>query len=179
MPVTSLTTVHSQEGGQKWMSTASLVSLMPLCLDTKREKNQGLLPSQLNYARFYYCNMHTSFTDLCVYHTHTHSLPNSFSVFILSLFIDWFVHMCDVCMYVCAHAHRHMCDTVHLWRSEDNLSIHPHLPLYYTGFFFVACGCAQQAHWPLSSGDSPISASHLTIVLGLQMCNTAPRFTWF
>lgn len=113
MPVTSLTTVHSQEGGQKWMSTASLVSLMPLCLDNKREKNQGLLPSQLNYTRFYYCNMHTSFTDLCVYHTYTHSLPNSFSVFILSLFIDWFVHMCDVCMCVCART----CAQTHVWHS--------------------------------------------------------------
>lgn len=47
--------------------------------------------------------------------------------------------MCDVWMCVCAHAHRHMCDTVHLWRSEDNLSIHPHPPLYYTGFFCCCC----------------------------------------
>lgn len=116
------------------MSTASLVSLMPLCLDNKREKNQGLLPSQLNYARFYYCNMHTSFTDLCVYHTYTHSLPNSFSVFILSLFID--LYICVMCVCVCAHMRTDTCVTQCTCGGQKTTSasiLTP--PLYYTGFF--------------------------------------------
>ena len=116
---------------------------------------------------------------ICVYTTHTLTVFQTLFLFSFFRYLLIDLYICVMCVCVCAHAHRHMCDTVHLWRSEDNLSIHPHPPLYYTGFFFVACGCAQQAHWPLSSGDSPISASHLTIVLGLQMCNTAPRFTWF
>lgn len=116
---------------------------------------------------------------ICMYTTHTLTVFQTLFLFSFFPYLLIDLYICVMCICMCAHARTDTCVTRCTCGGQKTTSASI-LTLHFIRqiFFFVACGCAQQAHWPLSSGDSPVSASHLTIgVLGLQIFNTAPSFT--
>lgn len=86
----------------------------------------------------------------------------------------YLLRLCVCMMY--AHVYMHVHDKVYLWRSEDNLgssSLHP--SFLEAGSLCVFCcrgifwACWLSSFW----GDSPVSASHFTVVsLRQQTCTT-------
>ena len=84
--------------------------------------------------------------------------------------------MCaDVCTcgHVCACGYT--CALAGTWRSEDTLGCY-----LVCDKVNVSYSCVIQVIWPVSSGDSPVSASSLVIgTLGLYMCAAESGFVWF